>query len=95
MSTANIPQDIFATARTVGNEVTFGSYEQNVLLVARTLVAERERCAKLAEQERIAWMSSEYQGGFNDACNTVAKAIRNGEAPVEPHTIPHHGTVKS
>ncbi len=64
-------------------------------IVARVLLAERERCAKLAEQGRVAWYSSDYQGGFNDACNTVARAIRNGEAPVEPHTIPHHGTVKS
>jgi hypothetical protein len=64
-------------------------------LIARAILAERERCAKLAEQERIAWMSSEYQGGFNDACNAVARAIRNGEAPVELHRIPHRGTVKS
>ena len=35
-----------------------------------------EDAARVAEAPRIAWSSSEYSGGFNDGCNTAAKAIR-------------------
>ncbi|WP_348525886.1 hypothetical protein [Mesorhizobium sp.] len=50
MSAGTIPDDIFATARTIADEeVNFGSYEVNVLAIARAILAERERCAKACE----------------------------------------------
>lgn len=45
-----IPDDIMAAARTVADgEVNFGSYEVNALAIARAILAERERCAKVAQ----------------------------------------------
>lgn len=45
---SEIPEDIFATARTLADSVSFGGYEINTLAIARAIRAERERCASVA-----------------------------------------------
>lgn len=78
-------QSVMATARSVGDEVTFGSYEQNVMLIARTLAAWRERCVELALTERYppypTSLSGDemapFQSGADAMREKIAKSIRS------------------
>jgi len=72
-------------------------------LVKDALEAQREGYARLADEHRARVPNHDPEAqaddlvgqGYGNAAFNIAAAIRNGEAPVEPHTIPHHGTVKS
>lgn len=74
-----IPEDIMATARTVADsEVNFGSYEVNVLAIARAILAERQRCADVAIQH---FKGYEYNCAQRAAGATIYAAILAGESP--------------
>jgi hypothetical protein len=92
----NIPQDVWSAAEDafdtlLCNDIrASGTSEQfridSITPVARAILAERERCAKMADAERDRhWLN--YQNGgqnrdlfYTTAAENVAAAIRNGGA---------------
>lgn len=78
-----IPEDVLEAADNALNSVRFSSdpYEQ-VQACARAILAERERCAKVADDmEALSVDSSEWDAGYRCALDAVAAAIRSGVHP--------------
>jgi hypothetical protein len=69
MDSVEIPEDIRETAKRVWNEEDWSAHGA-MELIARAILAERERCAKIVEG---------YADG--DWQPEIAAAIRKGEAP--------------
>jgi hypothetical protein len=78
MSEPNIPDDIRAAAEAV---VERGYNEGLLDAVARALLAERERCARIAEsQQTFEWAGGDdWAAGYVDGKSAAAKAIRKDE----------------
>lgn len=78
-----IPEDIMATARTVADsEVNFGSFEVNVLAIARAILAERQRCADVAgTYGSIVGYPDGKTGAFRKHRHLIKAAILAGEKP--------------
>ena len=76
-----IPEDIMATARTVADsEVNFGSFEVNVLSIARAILAERQRCADVAgTYGSIAGYPDGKTSAFRKHRHRIKTAILAGE----------------
>lgn len=75
-----IPQDIMAVARTVADrDVNFGSYEVNTLAIARAILAERQRCADVAEKE-----GQGFRGHNLPQCALGAFSVRKAILAGEP-----------
>ena len=84
---AKIPEDVMKAARDVANEIVappiWGSVSLAYPIIARAILAERERCAKIA-----VGMPGSYGGlvgapdngafGFDAACWQIADAIHGG-----------------
>ena len=49
---ADMPEDVKAAARTFADQVTFGGYEQNAILFARAILADRAGRTALTESNR-------------------------------------------
>lgn len=89
------PEDIEAKAQEVARDIDYDAidvsgnmfYDQAVPIIAAALLAERERCAKIAEEwplvERLLPMADESHNeaaltGQHEAAERIAAAIRKG-----------------
>lgn len=88
---SDIPQDIWDAAKAVLAQLDgttpdrVGGQVGSLSIVARAILAERERCAKVCEAAAEQFLSPEYATGqpmssFGErfACETCAEGIRSG-----------------
>lgn len=84
MSDVPIPEDIRESALAV---VARGFIQEGLIdAVAQALMAERSRCAKIAEvliegdapNPRLGYASPDYHAGYSSAATDIAAAIRRG-----------------
>jgi formylmethanofuran:tetrahydromethanopterin formyltransferase len=75
MDSVEIPEDIKAAARSV---VDRGYNEGLVDAVERAILAERERCAKIAHGVWLSAGGGDFGGGMADAAQSIEDQIRNG-----------------
>lgn len=66
----DIPQDVWEAASDAHHELT-NSHAANETIIARTIMAERERCASMAERIGKKW-------GWSVAVNLIVSNIRSG-----------------
>lgn len=78
------PEDILRAARAVASFVYWGEHdeEEHAQAIAAALAAERERCAKIADNSELANREphTDYVRGRHDISGAIAAAIR-GEKP--------------
>jgi hypothetical protein len=83
---AEIPEDVMQLADAVAGKV-YNAYhdDEGVLrlgkpaaIVARAILAEREKCAGIAARHDGGWVGNDWSGGYNRAAQEVAAAIRKG-----------------
>lgn len=71
-----IPEDIMRVARMHADGVSFCGYEENTLSIANAILAERQRCADVAQKEgdgyKAAGLPQSAMGAY-----TVRRAILN------------------
>lgn len=72
MDVSEIPADVMNAARDVFENLPLGHESEAVNVIARALLAERERAAKIAEQwKESAWIDEVF------AARSIADAIRS------------------
>ncbi|MDX0541654.1 hypothetical protein GOC59_18900 [Sinorhizobium medicae] len=84
-----IPEDIMRSAESALNEaVTEPLKVDAYVVIAKAILAERERCASVADYFSQACVCSEWteeaRGGGYYACADVASSIRNPSPPKQP-----------
>ncbi len=81
----DIPQDVWAAA--INARKKFHDDDRRPLppfalldrIIARAILAERERCAKVAEENRQPGFT-DFVDGYNTSCLDIAADIRGGSA---------------
>ncbi len=82
---SEIPDDIRAKAKELGEHLFFSAFDWTVAcedvadLIARALMEERERCAKIADAEasRFNPAYSDYATAYSESAEEIAAAIRS------------------
>lgn len=86
MKPEDIPEDAWLMATDVMHEHHLKTWARNqaewdahILIGARAILAERERCAKVADTKHGDETDDEpWSSGWRVACNNIAAAIRKG-----------------
>lgn len=90
----DIPDDVMKVARGLidaefednGDRPIWGPPDQFIEIIARAILAERERCAKIADIEEARFCDPRIRDSFHsrgarDASLRIAAAIRRGDGP--------------
>jgi hypothetical protein len=77
MDSVEIPNDIRETAKRVWNEEDWSAHGA-MELIARAILAERERCANIAHGVWLSAGGGDFGGGMADAAQSIEDQIRNG-----------------
>jgi hypothetical protein len=70
-----IPEDIFRVAADVW--ATLPNESAGIIAIARAILSERERCAKIAEDNSPVFQDMEFEP-LQSLCNRIANTIRGG-----------------
>lgn len=71
---SEIPEDIMKTAEEAYIEHFYAEPGNIILCIAAVIAAERERCAKIADEQ---WSDNGPSFGWNQCALKIATAIRN------------------
>lgn len=80
---SDFPEDILKAARKTENDVSASWSHERVDIIARAILAERKRCAKVAEYSVDRWRAQGDKCQVScdvTACEDIAEAIMKGEA---------------
>jgi hypothetical protein len=77
MDSVEIPEDIRSKAEQVYNDLFWGP-EADKRGIARAILAERERCVKIAHGVWLSAGGGDFGGGMADAAQNIEDQIRNG-----------------
>lgn len=85
MPNSAIPDDVMKAAREVCQSIYATIPDHPEENIARAIMAERERCARIADEENAAALmnydtAGDYFGGYGAAAFGIAQTIRKGEA---------------
>jgi hypothetical protein len=88
-----IPENIMAAATAVEDEIMAADLRDldTQLIIAKAILAERERCAAIADHFSQSSLFSEWpdaaRGAAYYACGDIAEAIRNPRPPVQSSPV--------
>lgn len=75
----NIPEDLREKAESVCMDIYMGfTPPEHVETIALALMAERERCAAIAEKQASLSQTNDYDMGWCRSARVIANAIRAG-----------------
>jgi hypothetical protein len=73
---SEIPDDILKDAKSVHLSLIGRGIDSSIRVIARAILAERERCIDIAHDQAENWRNMAYSGDRSIAAEVIAAAIR-------------------